>query len=197
MSGFRGEFFGKLIALIILFSSIIKIPRYYYMVGGLIIIIGTLGMEFIRFDDTLSFLSLPLEAYFLAFSYLGNSFEIIPLVIENQDYLSHTWKYFFGGPLALFSFDPTYSVQGILSKPYLAQHLMYIIDSKRFFGGSTIGSSVVAEIFLLSPYLILPISFLIMWLSKIIINKSFCSVMFFYISYSYFEIYFLYPEVDF
>ena len=96
MSGFRGEFFGKLIALIILFSSIIKIPRYYYMVGGLIIIIGTLGMEFIRFDDTLSFLSLPLEAYFLAFSYLGNSFEIIPLVIENQDYLSHTWKYFFG-----------------------------------------------------------------------------------------------------
>lgn len=187
LSGFRGEFIGKLIALTIIFASIFKFPRYYYVAGGSIVLIGTLAMEFIRFDSSLSLFSLPLESYLLAFSYLGNSFDVIPLSIDYQAYLFHDWKYFFGGPLAVFSFEPTYSTQGILTKPYLAQHLMSIIDSKRFYGGSTIGSSVVAEIFLVTPYLILPCSFFIMWASKLMINKSFYSVLFFYISLSYFE----------
>ena len=187
LSGFRGEFVGKLIALTIIFATITKFPRYYYVIGGATVLIGVLGMEFIRFDDSLSLLSLPVESYLLAFSYLGNSFEVVPLAIENQAYLFHGWKYFFGGPLAIFSFENTYSAQGILTKPYLAQHLMSIIDYRRFSGGSTIGSSVVAEIFLITPYLILPCSYFIIWISKVLINKSFYSVFFFYISFSYFE----------
>ena len=187
LSGFRGEFVGKLIALTIIFASITKFPRYYYVIGGSTILIGVLGMEYIRFDDSLSLFSLPLESYLLAFSYLGNSFDVIPLAIENQAYLFHDWKYFFGGPLAIFSFEPTYSAQGILTKPYLAQHLMSIIDYRRFSGGSTIGSSVVAEIFLITPYLIFPFSYFIFWTSKVLVNKSFYSVLFFYISFSYFE----------
>lgn len=187
LAGFRGEFVGKLIALTIIFSSIIKFPRYYYLIGGSAVLIAVLGIEFTRFDDSLSLLSLPLESYFLAFSFLGNSFDVVPLAIENQAYLFHGWKYFFGAPLALFSFDPTYSAQGILTKPYLAQHLMYIIDYRRFSGGSTIGSSVVAEIFLISPYLILPCSYFIFWVTKVMINKTFYSVSFFYVSFCYFE----------
>jgi hypothetical protein len=187
LSGFRGEFVGKLIALTIIFASITKFPKYYYVIGGSTVLIGVLGMEFIRFDDSLSLLSLPLESYLLAFSYLGNSFDVVPLAIENQAYLFHGWKYFFGGPLSIFSFEPTYSAQGILTKPYLAQHLMSIIDYRRFSGGSTIGSSVVAEIFLFTPYLILPCSYFIIWTSKVLINRSFYSVLFFYISFSYFE----------
>ena len=187
LSGFRGEFICKLIALTIIFTSITKYPTYYYVIGGSTVLIGGLGMEFIRFDDSLSLLSMPLESYFLAFSYLGNSFDVIPLAIDNQAGLFHGWKYFFGGPLAIFSFEDTYSDQGILSKPYLAQHLMSIIDYRRFSGGSTIGSSVVAEIFLFTPYLILPCSFFIVWTSKVLVKKSFYSVLFFYISFSYFE----------
>lgn len=187
LAGFRGEFIGKLLALLIIFSGLIKISNKFYFLGFTIIIISTLGMEFIRFDDTFNLFSLPLEYYLQAFLYLGNSFTVIPLTIEYQVELFHGWKYFFGSPLGIFSFSETYSSDGINSKAYLAQHLMYIIDQRRFLGGSTIGSSVISEILLITPYLIFPIAFIIIRFTHWIYQRSFYSLFSIYISFNYFE----------
>lgn len=197
LAGFRGELLGKIIAIICIYSIIHKINFFWLLVGGLFCGFAALSMEFLRFDAHLNILDLPLDAYLKAFMYAGNSFAVIPLTIDNISELYHGWKYFFGGPLGIFNFSDTYTLEGVLSKPYLPQHLTYIIDKTRFFGGSTIGGSVVAEIYLISPNIIVFVSAFIPILASLIVKSSFRSGLYMYISLSFLENIILIPRGGF
>lgn len=196
-AGFRGEFVGKFLALTMIFYASKNFSKVYFFLFFSILVFAGLAIEFIRFDDSLSIFSLPLSSYLEAFSYLGNTFHVIPLTIDFQEELYHGWKYFFGGPIGVFSLSPTYSFEGIQSKPYLPQHLTYLIDYYRFKNGSTIGGSIVSEIILISSYLIMPISFLVIIISKIIIDKSIKSFFWFYVALTFFENFLLIPRGGF
>ena len=175
LAGFRGELVGKLIAILCVYSLLYRIGKFRIIVGGVLSVAAILSMEFIRFDTSLTLANLPLESYVQAFMFAGNSFGVVPLAVEHSADLFHGWRYFFGGPLGVFSLSETYTVEGILNKPYLPQHLTYVIDKQRFSGGSTIGGSVLAEIFLLSPKLIMVVSALIPMISNRLVMSVFKS----------------------
>lgn len=187
LTGFRGELVGKIIAVLCLYSMTQKINKMWMLFGSVIGLVAVLSMEFLRFNSSISIWDLPVDAYVQAFMFAGNSFAVVPLTIENASELIHGWKYFFGGPLGVFSLAETYSLKGIIEKPYLPQHLTYIIDRNRFFGGSTIGGSVLAEVYMLSPKLVLVAGVLIPLLSAQVLRNSLRSGVFMYLSLTYME----------
>lgn len=187
ISGFRGELIGKVIAVLILYSLLYRFNIFWLVTGAFLGLFASLIMEFLRFDSSLAITDLPLDAYIEAFMFAGNSFAVVPLTIENASDLFHGWKYFFGGPYGVFSFSETYTVEGVLSKPYLPQHLTYIIDRNRFLGGSTIGGSILAEIYLITPKLTLLISSLIPIFTSWLLKNSLRSALGLYVTMSFME----------
>ena len=142
----------------------------------------TLSISFFDF----SFLNFIVQS--LAFT--GNSLGVLAYTIQLKDEFFNSTPFFFGYIPALFSFAPNYTIEGIESKNYLAQHLIYLLSPEKLLQGSTIGTSISAEFYELvnGNWLgILLLSTLMLYLSNIIIKNLYKNYVTFYLGYLYIQ----------
>lgn len=200
LAGFRGEFIAKFSVLVMIYLFKIRgISTLRIIFLSFAVVIGVVSMEFIRFSSGLNPFDIPIELYFEGFLYAGNTFSVLGYVSDYSESLYHGPLFLFGPIIGLFSTADTYSVSGIETKPYLAQHLMYIMDSKKFFGGSTIGSSSVAELFLINDSFIFIFfcAMVFIFIAQFFAKNFLRSGILLYISFTFFENFFMSPRGGF
>jgi hypothetical protein len=153
IAGLRGPLLLNLIVLFLLYSYRFGPPKYSSTIPILLMLfiafsfieIGRfVGYEEVVFEDLLVSVRYSI-VYQITF--YASSISILPLTIMFEDEFFNRVPFAFGYIDAIFSFTPNYTIEGLHDKSYLAQHITYFLDKDRLLGGSTVGTSMVAELY--------------------------------------------------
>lgn len=194
IAGGRGEFVLVVITLLIIYQinfkslSMIKLLRWATLlfVGGAIIGSFRFSRNFNSLFELEQFLRLLLTVF------LGNSSSlgVLAYTIQLKDQFFNNVPFLLGYIQATFSFAPNYTYEGLLHKSYLAQHVTYLLNPDKLFGGSTIGTSVVAEFYEFSRgsfSIQFLLSFLMLYFGQVLIMNIRKSFFIFFFGALYFE----------
>lgn len=127
----------------------------------------------------------------------GESIAVLSYTIQLLESFTNKVPFLFGYIFAIFSFSSNYSIDGIMNKSYLAQHITYLLNSSKLLGGSTIGTAISAEFYEFGQgnYLVVFIlSILLLMIANLFIRKMYKNPMWFYFAVSYIQNLFLSPR---
>lgn len=149
-AGARGETVAVLVSLIFIYHFFyhrIKLKAIFLVSVLGFVIITALGM--LRYETTINdFVGLGLVNIITVGLVSGaSSLGVLSYTIMNLDYFTNDAPFFFGYIDAIVSFAPNYTIEGIQDKNYLAQHITYLLNPNKLFHGSTIGTSMTAELY--------------------------------------------------
>lgn len=200
-TGARGETIAVLLTLIFIYTLFFKkinLKKIIPMTIIIFIVSTILGAY--RFTRNLS-------GIFYSFSFsdlivLGivsnaSSIGVLSYTIQLKDKFFNEVPFLLGYVQGIFSFAPNYTIEGIQDKNYLAQHLTYMINSKKLFGGSTVGTSQIAEFFEFANgnlIIIFLLSVLLIYFACFLISKLNNNVFMFYIGALYLELLWIAPR---
>jgi hypothetical protein len=120
----------------------------------------------------------------------SESVMVIPYTIELMGSFTNGVPFLFGYVTAIFTFTSNYTVEGILAKSYLAQHITYLLNPSKLLRGSTIGTNIVAEFyeFAKGNYLIIFIlGIILFWFAGWFMKRINKNIMCFYFGFSYLQ----------
>ena len=180
VAGQRGDLMISAIMFLILYSHYFKPPTKTF-----ITLISTsffaiiVFLELARFSRSLrfgaDFIFETLLPNFLGWVLMyGGSLSVVAYTIELKDEFFNNVPFLFGYIVAIFSTTENYSFQGVLDKSYLAQHLTYLLRPDKLYGGSTLGTSIVAEFYELShgnPAVIFILAAVLLMLANVAIRR--------------------------
>jgi len=153
--GQRGMLFLNTIVVLFLYGQLFEIKRAFYILLLLLAVLAFFSfhvIEIARFHgyENLSIVELLLDTIHNLIdkiTFTASNLSLVSYVILFEGDFVNKVPFVFGYLDAIFSLSPNYSIEGILNKSYLAQHMTYLIDENRLFGGSTVGTNFVAELY--------------------------------------------------
>ena len=202
-TGLRGEF-------VAIFLTIIFIYRHKYGISNIsgIILIGIFLFLLMTIIGIYRFSSI--EGVFEVVSntdffslftnmlvFNGVSIAVISYTIQLQYDFFNNIPFIFGYFFAIFSFAPNYTYVGVQEKNYLAQHITYLLNPEKLYGGSTIGTAMGAEFYELSSgnfLIIFLLSALLLYVAGYLINNLYKNKFMFYIGFLYVQALILSPR---
>ena len=200
-AGARGETIAVLLTIIFIYSKFYKKLNLKKLVPSafLILIFSTaFGIyRFTRdFGSLISEISIP-KLLSLGIISNSSSMGVIAYTIELKDQFFNKIPFLFGYVQGIFSFAPNYTLEGIQNKNYLAQHLTYLLNPDKLYGGSTIGTSMGAEFYEFSNgnfFIIFTLSFLLLYATCYFISRLDKNVFMFYLGALFLELLWLSPR---
>ena len=200
-TGARGETIAVLLTLIFIYSQLFKELNFKKIIPtALIIFISTTILGSFRFTRDLGSVLLSLSIptlIVLGIVSNASSLGVLAYTIEIKDQFFNKVPFLFGYIQGIFSFAPNYTIEGIESKNYLAQHVTYLINPNKLYGGSTIGTSMGAEFYEFSNgnmVVIFILSILLLYFASYFISRLNKNVIMFYIGAFYLELLWLSPR---
>jgi len=201
LAGSRGEAIAVTLALVLIYTHhyrSFKMSRYvkYFLI---LFIIGVL-MGSYRFMNNPDFMLIIFDIINLSlFHFVGNasSLAVLSYTIVLKDEFFNSVPFLFGYIDSLFSFAPNYTVEGVMQKNYLAQHITYLLNPEKLLRGSTIGTAQVAEFYELvggSIYFLGLVSALYLFVSQFFLRIIFNNPILFYVGLTYIEFFILSPR---
>lgn len=127
----------------------------------------------------------------------ASSIGVLAYTIQLKDQFFNQTSFLFGYIQGIFSFAPNYTLEGIYNKNYLAQHITYLINPNKLFGGSTIGTSQGAEFYEFSDgnlILIFLLSLILLYLACFLISRLNNNLLLFVFAAFYLELLWLSPR---
>ncbi len=201
LAGSRGEAIAVTLALVLIYTHhyrYFKITKYikYFLI---LFVFGVLMGSYRFMDNPELILLIPNIIELSLFHFVGNasSLAVLSYTIVLQDEFFNSVPFLFGYIDSLFSFAPNYTVEGVMQKNYLAQHLTYLLNPEKLFRGSTVGTAQVAEFYELvggSIYLLGLVSALYLFVSQFFLRIIFNNPILFYVGLTYFEFFILSPR---
>lgn len=200
-AGSRGEAIAISLALVLIYTnhyrfiSIFKYIKYFLILFILGVLMGS--YRWMSSPDLSILISNFIDLS--SFHFFGNasSLAILSYTIVLQDQFFNSTPFVFGYLDAIFSFAPNYTIEGIMHKNYLAQHITYLLNPEKLLRGSTIGTSQAAEFYELvggSLYLFGVVSALYIFASQFLLRIIFVNPILFYLGLTYFEFFILSPR---
>ena len=200
-AGSRGEAIAISLALVLIYTNhyrffnISKYIKYFLILFILGVLMGS--YRWMSNPD----LSILISNFInlSAFHFFGNasSLAVLSYTILLQDQFFNSTPFVFGYFDSIFSFVPNYTIEGIMQKNYLAQHITYLLNPEKLLRGSTIGTSQSAEFYELvggSLYLFSVLSALYIFASQFLLRIIFVNPIIFYLGLTYFEFFILSPR---
>ncbi len=151
--GQRGPLMINLTVIFLLYNYRFGPPRYSLVFPFLLILyIAFSYIEVGRFEGYqelgfVDFLVSMRDSIVYQITFYASSMSILPYVIIFEDEFFNSVPFAFGYFDAIFSFTPNYTIEALYDKSYLAQHITYFLDENRLLNGSTVGTSMVAELY--------------------------------------------------
>jgi hypothetical protein len=200
-TGARGETIAILLTVVFIYSQFYNQLKFRKIIPlGVVVFTLSIVLGAFRFSRDLG--SIFSSTSIINLMVLGlvsssSSIGVIAYTIQLKDEFFNSVPFLFGYVQGIFSFAPNYTIEGIENKNYLAQHVTYLINPNKLFGGSTIGTSMGAEfyefsngnmftIFILSTVLLYGACYFISRLSK--------NIIMFYIGAFYLELLWISPR---
>tara|TARA_B100000989_G_scaffold298303_1_gene286981 strand:+ start:407 stop:1834 length:1428 start_codon:yes stop_codon:yes gene_type:complete len=201
LTGARGETIAMLIVILFIYShfySQVKLAKAFFY--GVMLFSASIVIDAVRFSreigDVLANISI-FDLLVLAVTSTSGSIGVIAYTIELKEKFFNSVPFLFGYIQGIFSFSPNYTLEGILNKNYLAQHITYIIEPAKLFNGSTIGTAMGAEFYEFvggSMFGIFIMSILLLYVAKYLISRLNTNLIMFYIGAIYIEALILSPR---
>lgn len=200
-AGARGETIAVLLTIIFIYSQFFYQLKFKKIIPvAIVIFITSTVLGTFRFTREVG--SLLLDVSIPKLIVLGivsnaSSLGVIAYTIELKDQFFNKVPFLFGYIQGIFSFAPNYTIEGIINKNYLAQHVTYLVNPNKLFGGSTIGTSLGAEFYEFSNghmVIIFILSIILLYSACYFISKLNKNVILFYIGAFYLELLWLSPR---
>ena len=151
-TGQRGETIYTLLILIWIWSNYYNKIKYSTLFfSGIIIIVLSSVLGIYRFNmsfsgiSSVSFIDLILNF----FEGRGVSLGVLQLSILFEDSFDNRVPFLFGYIIDNFNSGAAYTIEAITNKNYLGYHLAHLSFPSAYFRGLTLGTSIIAEIYLL------------------------------------------------
>ena len=202
LTGQRGTGISTILAILFIYSYLYKkINIKKVLLCGLVILFVIIGIGNFRWSrniqDLIGVNRSLFDSMINEFVLNSESFMVIPYTISLMDKFTNKVPFLFGYIDAIFSFSSNYSIDGILNKSYLAQHITYLLNSSKLLRGSTIGTCILAEIYEFvhgNLFLILIISILLLYFAGVFLRNINRNILFFYFGFSYIQQLFMSPR---
>jgi hypothetical protein len=201
IAGSRGEFVIVTITLVLIYQiNYGSLKASKVLKWGIILFLFGVVLGIYRFSrDFNSLLELKILANAIMTVFLGNSASlgVLAYTIQLKDQFFNNIPFLMGYIDAIFSVAPNYTLEGLINKSYLAQHLTYILNHDKLFGGSTIGTAVVAEFYEIargSYFILFILSFLMVYIGQLLVFNLRKNFIIFFFSALYFEALVLAPR---
>ena len=199
-TGARGETIAVFFTVIFIYSYYfeqIKIRRI--VPAGILVFVLANVIGAYRFSRNYDYNLLDVSASRAVASIVScsKSMGVIAYTVELKDQFFNKVPFLFGYIHAIFSFTPNYTYEGIQNKNYLAQHITYLLNSNKLYGGSTIGTAMGAEFYEFSNgymIFIFILSIILLYCACYFIKNLFKNQFMFYIGAMYIEILCLSPR---
>ena len=201
LTGASGETIAMLIVILFIYShfySQVRLAKAFFY--GAMLFSASIVIDAVRFSreigDVLANISI-FDLIVLAVTSTSGSIGVIAYTIELKEKFFNSVPFLFGYVQGIFSFSPNYTLEGILNKNYLAQHITYIIEPTKLFNGSTIGTAMGAEFYEFvggSMFGIFVLSILLLYVTKYLISRLNTNLIMFYIGAIYIEALILSPR---
>lgn len=198
--GLRAELIMTVITLLFFYNKIYKINYFSLFILFIVITFFSFYVDSIRmqFGNTNAIIFFDLN-YFkdLLDKFINYSSSIAVLsysiIAFENELFDNKYPFIFGYFFGIFSLVDNYSFLALEQKSYLAMHLISILDPDKFLRGSSVGSSIIAELYLLVsgniPFLILTAAAMILIVSYFD-KRVFKNIYFFYFSFLLFHNFF-------
>lgn len=195
-TGLRGNFVSLMLTLLFIYSwkyKQIEVKKAGVIMIGLFFItffIGTVRFSHSASDLTEALSLGPIRSFIKEICSSGASIVVPAYTIQLADSFSNKVPFFFGYIFAIFSFASNYTIDGILEKSYLAQHITYLLRPDRLLGGSTIGTAIAAEFYEFTKgnlFLIFVLSILLLGIGNGFIKKMYKNPLWFYFGVIYIQ----------
>jgi len=202
-TGLRGNMISILLAVLFLYSWNYRQIKIREAVSAFVILfIAIISIGAVRFSHDVNDISRVFsggltKAIIDEICSNGESIAVLSYTIQLLESFTNKVPFLFGYIFAIFSFSSNYSIDGIMNKSYLAQHITYLLNSSKLLGGSTIGTAISAEFYEFGQgnYLVVFIlSILLLMIANLFIRKMYKNPMWFYFAVSYIQNLFLSPR---
>ena len=202
-TGLRGEAIVVTLSLLFIYAFYFgRIKLKYIFSGGILLFLTAKAVGEYRFSGSISVTDMVfgaslLESLALGLALNGSSIGVIAYTIDLKDHFFNRVPFLFGYILAIFSFAPNYTYEGIQEKSYLAQHITFLLYPDKLYGGSTIGTAIGAEFYELSNgnmLIIFILSSLLLYFACYFIKNLFKNQFMFYVGVIYIQALLLSPR---
>lgn len=195
LTGQRGTCISIILTLIFMYSFMykkIKFQRIFFI--GIIVLFIIIGIGNYRWSRDISDLfgtgQHIVESVVNEFILNSESLMVVPYTIELSDLFTNKVPFLFGYIFAIFSFASNYSIEGILSKNYLAQHITYLLNPAKLLRGSTIGTCILAEFYELTNgnyVIVFVLSVVLFYVAGVLLKRINKNVFMYYLCFSYIQ----------
>lgn len=193
LAGSRSSFLVFFMGLLVVFQFRYRLLSWYkvFLIFLLVFIMSVIKTQ-TRFGGDFDLSNLIADSISV-FVGQGKSIAIISYTAMFLDDFTNSVYFIFGYIDGVFSLASNYTYDAILNKSYLSQHLIFILSPEKFYSGSTVGGSMVAEFAELYSLAAIPIylSFsILIYLVVIFVRRSFNSVFSMYLYLLFFSYFF-------